>query len=155
MFTIYKAETTFILFFKNTPIINHLVYRVHLTKEKNVKLTHNSTPELMINKWETNKKTSSKIQHKTYQGTSWMGWGPVDWVGRVLPEAKFEEQNAPIFLFERPTPRYLQKTVLGNQLNGLGTSWMGGEGPPRSKIRKKCTSFFELFLFERPLLRYL
>ena len=39
-----------------------------------------------------------------------MGWGPVEWVGMVLPEAKFE---------------------------------------------KKCTSFFEIFWFERPLLRYL
>ena len=38
-----------------------------------------------------------------------MGWGPVDWVGRVLPEPKFEN---------------------------------------------KCTSFFEFFGFERPLLRY-
>ena len=33
---------------------------------------------------------------------------------------------------------------------------MGVEGPTRSKIReKKCTSFFEIFGFERPLLRYL
>ena len=39
-----------------------------------------------------------------------MGWGPIEWVGRVLPEAKFE---------------------------------------------KKCTSFFEIFGFERLLLRYL
>ena len=38
-----------------------------------------------------------------------MGWGPVDWVGRVLPEPKFEN---------------------------------------------KCTSFFEFFGFEQPLLRY-
>ena len=28
------------------------------------------------------------------------------------------------------------KTVFGDQLNGLGTSWLGGEGPPRSKIKK-------------------
>ena len=26
-----------------------------------------------------------------------MGWGPVDWVGRVLPEAKFKKKNAPCF----------------------------------------------------------
>ena len=50
------------------------------------------------------------ICKKTVFGTSWMGWGPVDWVGRLLPEAKF-------------------------------------------KI--KCTSFFEFFWFEQPLLRYL
>ena len=83
-----------------------------------------------------------------------MGWGPVEWVWRVLPEAKFEKnaprflkfldlsdqgrvlpeakfkkqfnkENAPIFLiflFERTLLRYLQKTVFGDQLNGLGTS---------------------------------
>ena len=28
------------------------------------------------------------ICKKQCLGTSWMGWGPVDWVGRVLPEAK-------------------------------------------------------------------
>ena len=39
-----------------------------------------------------------------------MGWGPVDWVGRVLTEAKFEKKYTSffeIFLFERPIPRYL------------------------------------------------
>ena len=35
--------------------------------------------------------------------------------------------------------------MFGDQLNGLGTSWLGGEGPPRSEIRKKCTLFFEFF----------
>ena len=32
---------------------------------------------------------------------------------------------------------------------------MGGEGPTRTKNFEKCTSFFEIFEFERPLLRYL
>ena len=46
-----------------------------------------------------------------------MGWGPVDWVGRVLPEAKFEEEKEwtslfYFFLFERPLLRYLLKSVL-------------------------------------------
>ena len=44
-----------------------------------------------------------------------MGWGPVDWVGRVLPEAKFENKCTLFFekiLFERPILRYLLKTVL-------------------------------------------
>ena len=46
-----------------------------------------------------------------------MGWGPVDWVGRVLPEAKFEEEKKwtsffYLFLFERLLLRYLLKSVL-------------------------------------------
>ena len=55
------------------------------------------------------------ICKKRCLGTSWMGWGPVDWVGRVLPEAKFENKCTlffEFFLFERPIPRYLLKTVL-------------------------------------------
>ena len=42
-------------------------------------------------------------------------WGPVDWVGRVLPEAKFENIYTSFFeffLFERPIARYLLKTIL-------------------------------------------
>ena len=56
-----------------------------------------------------------------------MGWGPVDWVGRVLPEAKFEEEKMhPVFfnLFDL-SDRYrdnCKKTVFGDQLNGLGAS---------------------------------
>ncbi len=68
-----------------------------------------------------------------------MGWGPVDWVERVLPEAKLKNTTTllfEIFQFERPKQRYLYKTLFGDQLNGLGTSWLGGEGPPRSKIKK-------------------
>ena len=30
-------------------------------------------------------------------GTSWLGWGPVDWVGRVLPEPKFEKKCTSFF----------------------------------------------------------
>ena len=44
-----------------------------------------------------------------------MGWGPVDWVERVLPEAKLKNTTTllfEIFRFERPIPRYLLKTVL-------------------------------------------
>ena len=49
-----------------------------------------------------------------------------------------------------------EKILFGDQLNRLGTSWLGGEGPPRSKIwrRKKIGLCFFNF-FERPLLRYL
>ena len=44
-----------------------------------------------------------------------MGWGPVEWVGMVLPEAKFEKKCTSFFDFfgfERPLLRYLLKTVL-------------------------------------------
>ena len=46
-----------------------------------------------------------------------MDLGPDDWVGRVLPEAKFEEEKKwtlffYFFLFERPLLRYLLKSVL-------------------------------------------
>ena len=114
---------------------------------------------------------------------------PVDWLGRVLPEAKFEEKNAPRFfnlfylsdwyrdvckngdwglvewvgnqltgwggssqkqnlkkkmhlviwyflIWTTDTEISVKKTVFGDQLNGLGTSWLGGEGPPRSQIWK-------------------
>ena len=120
---------------------------------KNVKLTHNSTPNgkrkvcdmiLFIGgpvdwrAWETwmgdiryrGRGCVTKVDwgrlrelrvwmrnicKKRCLWTSWIGWGPVDWVGRVLPEAKFEEKNAPCFFvfwgFERPLLRYLLKTV--------------------------------------------
>ena len=62
-------------------------------------------------------------------GTSWMGWGPIDLVGRVLPEAKFREKMH-LFLFfgfERLIPRYLLKTVL-NPIIWLraGRTWAVG-----------------------------
>ena len=84
-----------------------------------------------------------------------MSWGPVDWMGRVFPEAKFENEWTlffEFFWFERPILRYLC----------LGTSWMGwgpvdwvGKSLPRSKIRNQMDFvffIFILFLFERPLL---
>ena len=55
------------------------------------------------------------ICKKRCLGTSWMGWGPVDWVGMVLPEAKLENKTTlffEIFWFERPIARYLLKTIL-------------------------------------------
>ena len=39
-----------------------------------------------------------------------MGWGPVEWVGRVLPEAEFEKKMTSFFEFfgfEQPILRYL------------------------------------------------
>ena len=52
-----------------------------------------------------------------------MGWGPVDWVGRVLPKPKFGEKKCTSFFeilgFERPMLRYLLKTVLHCKGSGI------------------------------------
>ena len=51
-----------------------------------------------------------------------MGWGPVDWVGRLLPEAKFKIKCTSFFEFfgfERPLLRYLLKTVLHCKGSGI------------------------------------
>ena len=51
-----------------------------------------------------------------------MGWGPVDWVGRVHPEAKFEKKCTSFFEFfgfERSLLRYLLKTVLHCKGSGI------------------------------------
>ena len=51
-----------------------------------------------------------------------MGWGPIEWVGRVLPEAKFEKKCTSFFEFfgfERPLLRYLLKTVLHCKGSGI------------------------------------
>ena len=52
-----------------------------------------------------------------------MGWGPVDWVGRVLPEAKFENKWTlffDFFLFERPllTRDWKSESVTDGPTNG-------------------------------------
>ena len=92
-----------------------------------------------------------------------MGWGPVEWVGMVLPEAKFEKKCTSffeIFWFERPLLRYLLKSVLhwAALLHYLGLlAAVNGKfkDKPEAKFEIKCTSFFYFFWFERPLLRYL
>ena len=69
-----------------------------------------------------------------------MGWGPVDWVGRVLPEAKFEKKCTSffeIFGFERPLLRYLLKTVLHCKDSGI---WLNA-------ITQVRDSFYEFSLF--------
>ena len=53
-----------------------------------------------------------------------MGWGPVDWVGRVFPEAKFEKNGLCFlifFVFEQPLLRYLLKSesVTDGRTDGL------------------------------------
>ena len=88
-------------------------------------------------------------------------WGPVEWVGDQLTggvessqKQNFKRNVLCFFNFFDLSDRYWdisQKTVFGDQMNGLGTSWLGGESPPKSKIWKEM--YF--FLFERPTLRYL
>ena len=71
-------------------------------------------PPCFLNFWDLSDRYRD-ICKKRYLGTSWMGWGPVDWVERVLPEAKLKNTTTllfEIFRFERPIPRYLLKTVL-------------------------------------------
>ena len=54
-----------------------------------------------------------------------MGWGPVYWVGRVLPETKSENKCTLFFLFFfiRATVAEISvKTVFGDQLTGFGGS---------------------------------
>ena len=74
---------------------------------------------------------------------------PVDWLGRVLPEAKFEEKNAPRFfnLFYL-SDRY--QDICKKQC--LGTSWMGW-GPvdwvvrvlPEAKFEKNAPRILNFF----------
>ena len=86
-----------------------------------------------------------------------MAWGLVDWVWGTTLNQNLKKCTlfCEIFWFERPLLRYLLKTVFGYELNGLGTSWLGGGGHPESKLKDKFTLFFEIFWYERPLLRYL
>ena len=72
-----------------------------------------------------------------------MGWGPVDWVGRVLPEPKFEKKCTSffeIFGFERPLLRYLLKTVLHCKDSGI---WLNAITQVRDSFY--AFSFFPLF----------
>ena len=54
-----------------------------------------------------------------------MGWGTVDWVGRVLPEAKFKNKWTlffELFLFDRPLlTRDWKSESVTNQLTYLLT----------------------------------
>ena len=68
-----------------------------------------------------------------------MGWGPVDWVGGVFLEAKFEKKIdfvfLFIFLFERPLLRYLLKF----ESVTYGLTWVGA--------RDTCVSKNEVHIF--------
>ena len=68
-----------------------------------------------------------------------MGWGPVDWVGRVFPEEKLKKMDLffLFFSFERPLLRYLLKSEsvtygLTDQL-----TWVGARDTCVSKNLKK------------------
>ena len=60
-----------------------------------------------------------------------MGWGPVDWVGRVLPEAKCEI--------------CVKKQFLGTSSMGWGPVDWVERVLPKAKFENKWTLFFELF----------
>ena len=73
-----------------------------------------------------------------------MGWGPVDWVGRVLPEAKFENKWTlffELFLFERPLlTRDWKSESVTNLLTYQPTNlltWVGARDTCVSKKREK------------------
>ena len=81
-------------------------------------------------------------------GTSWMAWGPVDWVGGppwTIIKKKIHFVFWIFFICATVTEISV-KTGFGDQLNGLGTSWLGGDGPPRSKIRGKVDFVFWIVL---------
>ena len=56
-------------------------------------------------------------------------WGPAEWVGDELNwlEGSSLDKNwkRNDFWFEQQQLSYMLKTVFGDELNGLGTSWMG------------------------------
>ena len=79
-----------------------------------------------------------------------MGWGPVEWVGRVLPKANFKKKNAPRFLIFLDLSDRCWDIC---KKRCLGTSWMGwgpvewvGRVFPEAKLKNKWTLFFLIFL---------
>ena len=79
-----------------------------------------------------------------------MGWGPIEWVGRVLPEAKFEKKCTSffeIFGFERPLLRYLLKTVLHCKGSGIwldAITQVDGDGDGENLIFKPSPKSLEI-----------
>ena len=79
-----------------------------------------------------------------------MGWGPVDWVGRVLPKAKFEK-NAPCFLFfficSTDTKISVKNGVLG-PVEWVGDQLTGWGGTSqRQNSEKNAPCFFNFLDF--------
>ena len=77
-----------------------------------------------------------------------MGSGPVDWVGRVLPEAKFEEEKMHLVFFKKNnylSYRYqdICKRCLGTSSMGWGPVDWVGKVLPEAKFENKTTLFFE------------
>ena len=81
-----------------------------------------------------------------------MGWGPVDWVERVLPEAKLKNTTTllfEIFRFERPIPRYLLKTVLPCKALGFSYGLITAvEGEERRYLIMPIPSAMHVFSVE-------
>ena len=76
--------------------------------------------------------------------TSWIGWRPVDWVERILPNTNFVNKWTKLFWFFFIWLTDIEisvKTVFGDRLNGLKTSRLGAKGPPRNKIEKNRLGF--------------
>ena len=85
-----------------------------------------------------------------------MGWGPFDWVGRVLPEAKFENKWTLFFEFFDLSDLYIfEHLSLHIHFRAFKPSytflWVG-RVLPEAKFENRWTLFFELFLFGRLLL---
>ena len=78
-----------------------------------------------------------------------MGWGPVDWVGRVLPEAKFENKWTLFFEFFDLSDLYIfEHLSLHIHFRAFKPSytflWVG-RVLPEAKFENRWTLFFELF----------
>ena len=71
-----------------------------------------------------------------------MGWGPVDWVGRVLPEAKFEKKCTLFFYFFYLSDRYC---VTYFRTNGL--TWVSARDTTLACLKngeKSAASYLRL-----------
>ena len=79
-----------------------------------------------------------------------MGWGPIEWVGRVLPEAKFEEEkNAPRFLnYLDLSNRYrdICKNGVWGPVKWVGDQLTGWGGSHQKQNSKKNAPRFLNFL---------
>ena len=78
-----------------------------------------------------------------------MGWGQVDWVGRVLPEAKFENRTTLFFEFFYLSDLYIfEHLSLHIHFQAFKPSytflWVG-RVLPEAKFEKNAPCFFNFF----------